>query len=136
MERDTERDRDKRIIHHLPLPCCLLTLKNERCLSREHQPKRLIGKNADMQVLRRVNSVENDIRHWHKLSRNRRMPRIKLHTRNSGRERSRTAKQNTRLAVHREREGRELARRDAMLRQTPHPSQITHVRPSLSPCIN
>src|SRR5699024_4054706 len=52
---------------------------------------------------------------------------------NSGRERSRTAKQNTRLAVHRERQSSEPARCDAMLRPMPHRSRFTHIRPSLSP---
>src|SRR5699024_1409912 len=51
MELHTERDRNVGIIHHLPLPCCLFTLKEEWCLSGEHQAQGLVRKNAYMQRL-------------------------------------------------------------------------------------
>src|SRR5699024_3160355 len=68
-----------------------------------------------------------------KLDRRLSMPRIKLNPRHRRSERSRPPKHHTRLTVHRERQGRELARRGAMLRPTPRRSQFTHIPESLSP---
>src|SRR5699024_10744054 len=63
------------------------------------------------------------------------MPRIKLNPRHRRSERSRPPKHNPRFTVHRERQGRELARRGAVLRPTPRRSQFTHILASLSPCL-
>src|SRR5699024_1521471 len=60
------------------------------------------------------------------------MPRIKLNPRHIRSERSRPPKHHPRLTVHRERQGRELARRGTVLRPTPRRSKFTHVPPSLS----
>src|SRR5699024_3680549 len=60
------------------------------------------------------------------------MPRIKLNPRHIRRKRSRPPKHHTRLTIHGERQGRELARRGTVLRPTPRRSKFTHVPPSLS----
>src|SRR5699024_2475704 len=52
MELDTERDRNVGIIHHLALPCGLFALEEEWCLSGEHQPKRLVRQDRNVEALR------------------------------------------------------------------------------------
>src|SRR5699024_4252508 len=51
------------------------------------------------------------------------------------RKRSRPTKHHTRLTIHGERQGRELARRGTVLRPTPRRSKLAHVLTSLSPCL-
>src|SRR5699024_10096984 len=60
------------------------------------------------------------------------MPRIKLNPRHRRSERSRPPKHPPSLTIHGQRQGRELARRGAMLRPTPRRSKFTHIPASLS----
>src|SRR5699024_823377 len=64
------------------------------------------------------------------------MPRIKLNPRHIRRKRSRPPKHHPSLTIHRERQGRELARRGAMLRPTPRRSKLADTPPTLSPCLS
>src|SRR5699024_6145097 len=75
---------------------------------------------------------ENNIRHKHKLDRRLSMPRIKLDPRHIRRKRSRPPKHHPSLTIHGERQGRELARRGAVLRPAPRRSKLTHIPASLS----
>src|SRR5699024_984313 len=68
----------------------------------------------------------------HKLNRRLSMPRIKLNPRHRRSKRSRPPKHHPSLTIHGERQGRELARRGAVLRPTPRRSKFTHILTSLS----